>query len=84
MDNRKQVEEQNERNAKLVKEKDAVFRRLFASDDGQKVLNNLKAYCGQERTSVPKDYNPHQIFCAEGMRSVYLYILAKTRKEKNE
>ena len=50
-----------------------LYRRLFKSPDGQKVLKDISNMCGLSRTSF--DADPYKTAYFEGQRSVILRIL---------
>jgi len=78
------VEQINAENLQKVEERKHAYRRLFESEDGQTVLKDLENYCSFKRTTINKEYNAYQTFAAEGMRNVFLYILAKVERKDNE
>lgn len=55
-----------------LKEKQKCYRRVFGSDDGKRVLDDLKRYCFIKTTT----YNDHAIRMAlnEGLRMAFLHI----------
>jgi len=63
-------------NEKMRQELASAYKRLFtSSDDGKKVLKDLKLFCGFKKTSVTLDNpNAHRTMYLEGMRRVFLRI----------
>jgi len=62
-------------NEKKREELRRSYQRLFNTDDGKIVLNDLRLFCGQDRTSVCEQVpNELQTFFAEGKRRVFLRI----------
>ena len=71
-------------NEKEQEELSIAYKRLFATDDGKKVLVDLTRFCGQDKTSVcESDPNPYQTFFVEGRRRVFLRIKSLMER-KNE
>ena len=70
---------------KLARQKADRYRRLFAGDNGKLVLEHLKDFCGQEKTSVAKDApDPYQTMYCEGKRRVFLHIMAMINRKDEE
>jgi hypothetical protein len=59
-----------------------VFQRVFKSQDGQKVLEDLEKRCGVHVTSFSKD--SHETAFREGQRSVVLFIKSTLSKQPKE
>lgn len=63
-------------------EKARWYKRMAKTEDGQKIMEDLESYCGQNKTSVCRQQpNPYQTAYCEGMRSVYLYVIEKINRE---
>jgi len=61
-----------------------AYKRVFQSDDGKTVLADLRAFCGQDKSSVCSSApNPYQTFESEGKRRVFLRINAMLKEDKN-
>lgn len=62
------------------------YQKVFESDAGKKVLEDLKLFCNFENSSVcEQNPNPMQTFYNEGKRRVFLRILWQLkRKVKDE
>lgn len=70
-------------NEKRQKELSQAYKRLFMSDDGKKVLEDLRIFCGQDRSSVcEQDPNLNQTLYAEGKRRVFLRIQGLIRRNE--
>ena len=50
-----------------------IYKRIFRSEDGEKVLSDLMEMCGMQRSSF--DVDPQKMSFYEGQRSVVLRIL---------
>lgn len=59
-----------------------VFQRVFKSQDGIKVLEDLEKRCGVHTTSFSKD--SHETAFREGQRSVVLFIKSTLSKQPKE
>jgi chaperone required for assembly of F1-ATPase len=58
------------------------YKRTFGSQEGTKVFENIKKFCGAERLSfVPE--SPTVTAYNEGQRSVYLHIKEMLEKDLN-
>jgi len=59
-----------------------AYARLFDTDDGKLVWDDLRKACGQDHTSMPSGDNPNALTIAfnEGKRRVFLRIQSM-RKE---
>ena len=78
-------EEKRIENEKQVKELKRVYRRLFDTDDGKKVITDLERVCGFMTSSVCEQApNPYQTAFSEGKRRVFLRILKMREDEDNE
>ncbi len=81
----KTTEEQNAENQKQQKELKQVYKRLFMTDDGKKVFENLQWFCGQDRPSMcEQSPNPYQTAFNEGKRRVFLRINSMIKEENND
>lgn len=61
-----------------MNEIDTVYKRLFATDDGKRVLNDLRSFCHDNSTTVSvQGQQPFDVFLREGRRQVYLRISQK-------
>lgn len=79
-----EAEKQNLENEKITRELTHAYKRLFASDDGKVVLEDLERFCGFYSTSTNNQWNPYQTMFAEGKRRVFLRISQFMRKRENE
>lgn len=62
-----------------------AYKRLFATDDGKRVLADLEKFCGLYTTSVCEQHpNALQTFFAEGRRRVFLRIQGFLRRKTDE
>lgn len=62
-----------------------AYYRLFNSDDGKLVLNDLKAYCHADTPTVrTQGQQPYDIFLCEGARTVFLRIQNLMRKDTQD
>jgi Ca2+-binding EF-hand superfamily protein len=80
------VEEQKIENEKKQQELKSAYRRLFDSDDGKIVGEDLERFCGFLNTSVSQQSpDAYQTFFNEGKRRVYLRIIGmmKVKEKKN-
>ena len=61
-----------------------AYYRLFNTDDGKRVLQDLGKFCGYNNTSVC-EHAPDalQTMFTEGKRRVFLRIMSQIRKETN-
>ena len=60
-----------------------IYRAVFTSDDGAKVLDDLKARFGfQQTTHVPGD--PHESAFFEGQRNAVLLILRMMEEKRKD
>ena len=57
---------------KLLREKQNRYKRLFGSEDGKLVLNDLKAYCFVRNTTY--NDHAHRMAFNEGLRAAFLHI----------
>lgn len=55
-----------------LKEKQNRYKRLFGSEDGKQVLEDLRAYCFVRNTTYSD--HPHRMALNEGLRMAYLHI----------
>jgi hypothetical protein len=77
--NRITAHKKNEAERKSLK---LAYDRVFRTEDGKKVLEDLKKFCGYDQTSICEaTWNPYQTFFAEGKRRVYLRILNQRESE---
>lgn len=73
-----EAEQQNAENEKKRVELAHAYRRLFDTDDGKAVLEDLRKVCGQDISSVSFPApDAYQTFFAEGKRFVFLRIQNK-------
>ena len=79
-----EAEQQKQENEKKRKELAQAHKRLFMTDDGKIVLEDLERFCGFYNTSV-SEQNPNslQTFFAEGKRRVYLRISSMIRRKED-
>ena len=72
------VEKEDGRRTALIK----TYKRLFATDDGKKVLKDLSSrhYLWSSTYSV----NPHEMAIKEGQRNVILFILSRIGEDLDE
>jgi hypothetical protein len=72
-------------NEKKRKELIQSYKRLFMTDDGKKVLEDLASFCGYNKSSVcAETYNPWQTMFAEGKRRAFLRIDNFLRRKEDE
>ena len=57
---------------KAINDNIKLYQRIFKSEDGEKLLEDLEKRCNVESTSFSKD--PYETAFREGQRSVILYI----------
>lgn len=57
-----------------------AYKRTFSTEDGQLVLDDLKARCGYENSVFNE--NPYVLACKEGGRAVLCYILEMMNVDK--
>lgn len=70
-----QQQKQIEDEKRLKELKSAYFRLFTTPDDGKMVHDDLRDFCGQDRSSVcASNPNPYQTFECEGKRRVFLRI----------
>ncbi len=79
-----EAEQQKIENEKIRKELKHAYKRLFKTDDGKIVLNDLEKFCGFLNTSTNVEWNPYQTFFAEGRRRVFLRIIGMLRRIDND
>jgi hypothetical protein len=69
-------EEKIRENEKRIRENRLVYSRCFGTEDGKKVLADLKKFCNYEATSVCEQApNALQTMFSEGKRRVILRVL---------
>ena len=68
---------------KTEKDRIAAYKRLFATDDGKQVLEDLKARFHIETMTFVEN-NRALSFVHEGQRSVVLYVLHLIKEEKQQ
>jgi hypothetical protein len=66
-------------NPKELNENIKLYNRVFTSEDGKKLLEDLKKRCNVHSTSFSTD--PHETSFREGQRSVVLFIEATLNKQ---
>lgn len=77
-----EAEQQKIENEKKRAELTNAYKRLFTSDDGKKVCEDLERFCGQNRTSVcEQSPDAYQTMFQEGKRRVFLRIKAMLEKK---
>ena len=57
---------------KAINDNIKLYQRIFKSEDGEKLLEDLEKRCNVESTSFSKD--PYETAFREGQRSVILHI----------
>ena len=78
-------EQQLAENEKQRQELIHAYRRLFKTDDGKTILEDLEKFCGFNNTSVSEqDPNAYQTFFNEGKRRVFLRINGFLRRKNND
>ncbi len=79
------AEEQRIENEKQQTELKNAYGRLFKTDDGKIVKDDLEKVCGFLNTSVSeRDPNAYQTFFNEGKRRVYLRIIGMIEVKENK
>ena len=68
---------------KTEKDRIETYKRLFATDDGKQVLEDLKARFHIETMTFVEN-NRALSFVHEGQRSVVLYVLHLIKEEKQQ
>lgn len=76
-----EADQQNAENEKKRRELKRAYRRLFMTDDGKMVREDLESFCGFLKTSTNVEWNPYYVMFAEGKRRVYLRIHSMIAKE---
>lgn len=62
-----------------------AYKRLFSTDSGKIVLNDIMSFCGYDKTSVyESDPNPYQTMFMEGKRRVALRIKSTLEEKTDE
>lgn len=62
-----------------------AYQHIFSTDNGKLVLEDLKNFCGYDRSSVcAQAPNELQTFYCEGKRSVFLGILNKLNRKVSD
>jgi hypothetical protein len=65
-----------------------LYKQVFCTEAGKKVLENLRSVFNFDLSVIPKDNQGrtdiYEVFRNEGKRSVVLHILKKTEKDLNE
>lgn len=80
-----EAEKQNAENEKKCQELKQAYRRLYQSDDGKIVYEDLEKFCGFNNTSVSeRDPNAYQTFFVEGKRRVFLRIIGMIKENEND
>lgn len=75
---------ENKENEKKQIERARAYKRLFQTDDGKIVLEDLEVYCGFYKPSVSEQSpNTLQTHFNEGKRRVYLRINGFLRRKEN-
>ena len=79
------AEQQRIENEKKQNELKYAYGRLFKTDDGKIVKEDLERYCGFLNTSVSQQSpDAYQTFFNEGKRRVYLRIIGMIKVKENE
>ena len=78
-----EAEQQNAENEKKRQELAQAYKRLFQTDDGKIVLEDLEKFCGFLKTSTNVEWNPYYVMFAEGKRRVYLRIHSMIERKKD-
>ena len=71
-------------NEKKRKELKQAYFRLFNTDDGKNVWDDLESFCGFLKTSTNVEWNPYQTMFTEGKRRVFLRIMSMMKIEEEE
>lgn len=66
------------------REREMLFRRVFGSEDGLKVLRHLTAEFKYNESSFSGDFNPHRASHRDGQKTVITYILVNSTKPTDE
>ena len=66
-------------NKKDIEETIEIYKRIFKSDDGKKILSDLEKRCNVHNTSFSTD--AHETSFREGQRSVVLFIKSTLKKK---
>lgn len=78
-----EAEQQQVESEKKKKELAQAYKRLFRTDDGKIVKEDLERFCGFNNISVSEqDPNAYQTFFAEGKRRVYLRIIGMINRRE--
>ena len=78
-----EAEQQLAENEKQRQELIHAYKRLFKTDDGKTILEDLEKFCGFNNTSVSEqDPNCYQTFFNEGKRRVFLRINGYIRRKQ--
>lgn len=75
---KKRLEEQ----LQLLNDKVRLYKRVFDSEDGQKVLEDLEKRCYIEQTTLSE--SAIKMAAKEGRRSVFMYIKQMISKEPEQ
>ena len=78
-----EAEQQNAENEKKRQELMQAYKRLFQTDDGKMILEDLERFCGFLKTSTNVQWNPYQTMFSEGKRRVFLRIDSMLRRREN-
>ena len=79
-----EAEQQKAENEKKRRELAQAYRRLFMTDDGKVILEDLEGFCGLYRPSVSEQSpNSLQTHFNEGKRRVYLRISGFLRRKED-
>lgn len=58
------------------------YKAVFGGSEGQRVLDDIKYICGQDRSSVDEsNLDPNKVMFNEGKRVVYLRIMSFVNRE---
>lgn len=87
MDRKAKVEEQNAKNAKLLKLRAITYKQVFGSVHGARVLADLEIQTGMNTSSARQaEFDANKTMFYEGQRSVFLHIrdILNTEVDDNE
>ena len=76
-----EADQQFAENEKKRQELKQAYKRLFQTDDGKTVREDLESFCGFLKTSTNVEWNPYYVMFAEGKRRVFLRIHSMITKE---
>jgi len=80
-----EAEEIQAKNEKEAKRLIGCYRRFANTKDGKIILEDLRRFCGQDRSSICfQSPDPYQTMGCEGKRSVFLYMNNKIESKETE